>query len=38
MLVLVNTISLDQAREPAMLKEFERHFMSVSSAEMPVLA
>jgi len=34
--VLLNLIIVDQTREPAMLKELERHFMPLSSAEMPV--
>src|ERR1700676_1505122 len=34
--LLPNIMSLDQTREPAMLKELERHFMPVSSPEMPV--
>src|ERR1700674_4722961 len=32
--LLLNLMSLDQTREPAMLKELERHFMPVSSADM----
>jgi hypothetical protein len=34
--LLLNLIIVDQTREPAMLNELERHFMPVSSAEMPV--
>jgi hypothetical protein len=34
--LLLNLMTLDQRREPAMLKELERHFMPVSSPEMPV--
>ncbi len=38
MLVLVKTMSLDQVREPAMLRELDRNIMEVSSAEMLVRA
>jgi hypothetical protein len=38
MLVLVNTMSLDQVREPAILREFELHFVEVSRGNVLVRA